>query len=440
MQIGQPGTSVTGSVTNYGTIFASNGSNAGAAVWMHGTGVVLNGTNAVIAGGPYGIVTYYDTTVINDGSIGGGEFAISQANTAASNLVEVAPGAAFAGLVEGGAPAADAATGTLELLAGSGAGSLTDFGTQFIDFGVVAIEAGATWSLAGTVSITQSLLFAGAAGLTLVNPIAMAGTIDGFVSGDSLVLSGITGVTSAVVNASDQLVVSTSAGPAVTLQLDPARHDPVGTAFAATAQGDATALIACFAAGTRIATEHGEIPVQALAEGMRVRARFGGLVPICWLGHRRTECRRHPRPHDVWPVRIAAGAFGAGVPARDLWLSPDHAVFVAGVLVPVRHLIDGDGIAQEAVDTVEYWHVEVPRHDVLLAEGLPCESFLDTGNRAAFANAGGATMLHPAFAARSWDGAACARLVATGAELERVRAARRRATPPPPPSRRPSRC
>jgi hypothetical protein len=29
------------------------------------------------------------------------------------------------------------------------------------------------------------------------------------------------------------------------------------------------------------------------------------------------------------------------------------------------------------------------RHAVILAEGLPCESYLDTGNRSAFADASG---------------------------------------------------
>jgi hypothetical protein len=91
----------------------------------------------------------------------------------------------------------------------------------------------------------------------------------------------------------------------------------------------------------------------------------------------------------VWPVRIASDAFGPGVPGRAVMLSPDHAVFVDGALIPVRHLVNGRTVAQVAVDQVTYWHVELARHDVLLAEGLPCESFLDTGNRGAFVDGGG---------------------------------------------------
>ena len=41
-------------------------------------------------------------------------------------------------------------------------------------------------------------------------------------------------------------------------------------------------------------------------------------------------------------------------------------------------------IVQEPIDEVTYYHVELATHDVILAKGLPCESNLDTVNRAAF--------------------------------------------------------
>jgi len=65
--------------------------------------------------------------------------------------------------------------------------------------------------------------------------------------------------------------------------------------------------------------------------------------------------------------------------------------------------------------------VELEHHDLLLAEGLACESYLDTGNRGAFANGGGAVMMHPDFALKVWERDSCARLVITGAELEAAR-------------------
>ncbi len=142
---------------------------------------------------------------------------------------------------------------------------------------------------------------------------------------------------------------------------------------------------ACFAAGTRVLTQAGEVPIEQLHAGdsvwSRPRARF---APIAWLGYRHVDCRH---AGEARPVRIAAHAFGAGLPHRDLWLSPDHAISLGGVLIPVRALTNGATIAQQAVCAVTYWHLELTRHDVVLAEGLPAESYLDTGNRAAFADA-----------------------------------------------------
>jgi hypothetical protein len=130
---------------------------------------------------------------------------------------------------------------------------------------------------------------------------------------------------------------------------------------------------------------------------------------------------RHPEPAKVWPVRIAAGAFAEGQPLRDLLLSPDHAVFVGGVLIPVKYLINGRSIAQIPVERITYYHVELPRHDVLLAEGLPVESYLDTGNRSSFANGGTLVQAHADFALRVWEREACATLVVSGAELVAAR-------------------
>jgi hypothetical protein len=142
--------------------------------------------------------------------------------------------------------------------------------------------------------------------------------------------------------------------------------------------------VACFAAGTRITTPDGEVAVEALREGQRVVMASGETAPVVWLGHHVADCRTHPRAEEVWPIRIAAGAFGDKLPVRDLALSPDHAVLVDGVLVPARYLVNGSSITRQQVEEVTYWHVELPEHGALLAEGLPCESYLDTGNRAAF--------------------------------------------------------
>jgi hypothetical protein len=194
---------------------------------------------------------------------------------------------------------------------------------------------------------------------------------------------------------------------------------------------------ACFARGTRIVTPSDRVPVEKLAIGDKVLLLSGDIAPIVWIGRRAIDCARHPIPRNVWPVRIRRGAFGDDTPQRDLLLSPDHAVFVDGVLIPVKYLVNGSTVAQARCRAVEYFHVELPRHEVLLAEALPVESYLGTGDRASFANGGGPIALHPDFASRVWEAEGCAPLVVSGPELAAVRcrlaeraatASRRRAT------------
>ena len=183
------------------------------------------------------------------------------------------------------------------------------------------------------------------------------------------------------------------------VQLGPQDSDTVDVTI------DADAVSApCFARGTRITTPDGERAVETLQAGDRVLTISGEASPILWIGHREIACVRHPAPATVLPVRIAAGAFGFARPTRDLYLSPDHAVFVEGVLIPVKHLVNGCSVAQMPVASVHYFHVELARHDVLLAEGLPVESYLDTGDRVSFENGGGARALAPVWGGERCDG------------------------------------
>jgi hypothetical protein len=186
-------------------------------------------------------------------------------------------------------------------------------------------------------------------------------------------------------------------------------------------------LVTCFAAGTRIRTPAGDVAVEALAEGdMVCVAGADEALPVRWIGRRRIDCLGHARPELVWPVRVAAGAFGEAMPARDLFLSPDHAVFVDGMLVPIKYLIDGIGITQERRESVTYYHVELSRHAVILADGLPAESYLDTGDRVRFDNAGLLVSLHRAaphdaeLPSRVWEAKGCAPLVVTGPAIAAI--------------------
>ena len=141
---------------------------------------------------------------------------------------------------------------------------------------------------------------------------------------------------------------------------------------------------ACYVAGTRILTDQGERPVEALRPGDRVAVR-SALRPIRWVGHTRISLAGHPDPDAVLPIRIAAGALAPGQPHRDLLVSPDHAVLIGDILVPAYRLVNDASIRRDRHgDHVDYHHIELDSHDVLLAEGARKESYLDTGNRALF--------------------------------------------------------
>lgn len=135
----------------------------------------------------------------------------------------------------------------------------------------------------------------------------------------------------------------------------------------------------CFLRGTRIRAAGGDIPVEALAVGDLVQTFDGTSKPIRWIGRQVIERRPDGAWHgDVAPVRVARSALGPLVPEQDLFLSPAHALYIDGVLVPVRNLINGRTISQVAVEgeTIEYFHIQLAGHDVVFAEGAPAETLL----------------------------------------------------------------
>ena len=293
-----------------------------------------------------------------------------------------------------------------------------------LDLGAIVIDSTAP-------TITLAVANNAPAGANL-----LAGTFD--LSGDgAIAVSGDDGFQGLAGGALQAGIVATAdttmlGAHSETITLTPTDSNPSGAVDALAPQTLTIMddVMPCFAAGTGILTAHGPVAVECLRTGDVVVTAAGGKRPITWLGHRRVDCRRHARPRDVWPVRIRAQAFGAGLPQRDLRLSPDHAVLADGILIPVKYLINGTTIVQEQNDDVTYWHVELARHDVLLAEGLPCESYLDNGNRTAFDN-GGVVQLHPRFApdARceaAWEAAGCAPMRIDGPAVRRVDARLRR--------------
>ena len=316
----------------------------------------------------------------------------------------------------------------------------TTGGQSFSGGGTIALRHNGSLSVGSTVASGINITFDGTSdilylgGTTLRTPHAglFAGTISGFGGSGEIVLSHINynvhdsftysgGVLSIFSQTHTNILNLSINLPSEGFALVPF---PTG---GMNIRGKLT-IVVCFAAGTRILTDQGEVPVESLAEGDRVVTLEAGARvprPVRWLGQRRVNLAAHPDPESAAPVRIRAGAFAPSVPGRDLLLSPDHAVFVEGKLIPAKLLVNGGSIVQELTcSEIEYFHVELDRHTVLFAEGLTAESYLDTGNRAFFANAGLAMVLHPEFtvnaALKCWEDDACAPLTVREAEVEPV--------------------
>ena len=206
-------------------------------------------------------------------------------------------------------------------------------------------------------------------------------------------------------------------------------QDASGNATSFDPADDVSAI--SFAAGTRIMTSLGEVAVEDLRGGDLVVTLSGHgepLKPVLWVGRRRVQLAGNPAAAALRPVLVRAGALGRGTPRRDLLVSPDHCLFLDGVLVPARLLVNGRSILTERRGAeITYHHVELEAHDVLLAEGAAAESWLDTGNRAWFENA--ASPRPDAAAPPAEDGTGwhptrgCAPLVLGGARLAAIRAA-----------------
>lgn len=162
-------------------------------------------------------------------------------------------------------------------------------------------------------------------------------------------------------------------------------------------------LQVCFMPGTMIATPTGERAVETLRIGDLVTAVDGRAVAVRWIG-RQTVAPRFADELRL-PIRIRAGALGENVPARDLLLSPDHALFVDGILAHAGALVNGSSIVRErhvpAVFT--YYHLEAEEHALILAEQAPAETFIDNVERQRFDN-------YAEFAALYPDGVAIAEL------------------------------
>ncbi len=439
VEIGSTTSSIGGTVLNQGTIFASNiAGNTGAAVWIHGPAQISNAASGTITGGPFGIVTYFQTTVTNYGTISGSQFAVDNSTAGFANRVIDEPGSRFVGTVTGGNTIGSSIVSTLELASTASKGTLTGLGTQFIDFGQVAVDAGASWTLTSTDTIAAGVTLTELGGATVTSTGTLANNGSILIDPSTMTLGGLSGTGSATIAAGSTLDVSggiasgetirfggtgsylylgnpgsatgsvtnfdvgeaillhgvtassvtyssgtlTFAGGSFDLSLAAG-----GTPNVTTTTKGAEFSLLCFCTDTHILTPSGERRVQELAVGDMVTTHRGDARRIEWIGSGKVLATRGRR-NAATPVIVRKGALADNVPCRDLRVTKGHSLYLDDVLIPVEFLVNHRSIVwDDRAQEIALYHIELATHDVLLADGAPAESYRDDGNRWLFQNA-----------------------------------------------------
>lgn len=151
----------------------------------------------------------------------------------------------------------------------------------------------------------------------------------------------------------------------------------------------ATFTAPCFLTGTMIATPEGQTPVEALRIGDIILTADGAQVAVKWIGRRSVATAFRPADR-LMPVCIGAGALGEGLPLRDLRLTGDHALMIDGLLVNAGALVNDSTIRAlplaDLGESYTVYHIETEAHQVILAEGVPAETYIDYVGRQAFDN------------------------------------------------------
>ncbi|MDR3505962.1 MAG: Hint domain-containing protein [Acidocella sp.] len=348
----------TGAITGTGTLNVGAGASATltgnttlGSITDAGT-LVLGGSDAVaitLASGAQATIAsnFSDTAAIT----GAGTLTVNSGVTAT-----LASGSSVASIIDAGTLDLAGATGGVVFLNGDNADSVVDF--------------------SGT-DVTGHVLNTTLSGF---------GTHDTIILGSSnFSLSGTTDKLTDSYNNGMLVVTDATNSESVTIDVSLA----AGVSPSSIALDESTGQLVihlCFYPGTRITTPEGEVAVEALQAGDLV-VTANGAKPVRWVGQSHVHTR-FADPLRSLPIRIKAGALGDGLPVRDLLLSPDHAMFIDGILVQASALVNGTSIVREydAPEQFTYYHVELETHELLLAEGALAESFVDNVDRMHFHN------------------------------------------------------
>lgn len=137
-----------------------------------------------------------------------------------------------------------------------------------------------------------------------------------------------------------------------------------------------------FSSGTLISLSDGlQVPIDSLRPGDRLLTRDHGAQPLRWVG--RATLRGIG---SFAPVVITSGTMGND---GDLVVSQHHRIFIyqrrrnvltdtPELLVQARHLVDDEKVLLRPGGFVEYYSLAFDRHEIVYAQGIPCESLMIT--------------------------------------------------------------
>lgn len=154
-------------------------------------------------------------------------------------------------------------------------------------------------------------------------------------------------------------------------------------------------FVTCFLSGSEICTADGIRAVEDIQIGDQLVAfdwkhNTSVTRQVVWAGKAHATVQADlPDDEAGWPVRILKDALADGVPYKDMLITGEHCLFFDGKFVPARMLVNGASIFYDkTITSYDYYHVETEQHSVITADGVLTESYLDTGNRLSFQQAG----------------------------------------------------
>ena len=371
---GQAGTSqydysiggASGAVIGSGATLSNGGVIAGG---QGGTNDVDLGLNRITGGGAGVVIN--GGVLIDRGTISGGAGGLQQGRvghagdavdfTGSAGTLVVQQGAVFNGNVVANSSVAD----VLEVTDGV---QLTGIGSQFLNFSGISFASGAAATVAGN-----------------TGGLANGEIITGFAGYDTIDLTGIVALSEHF--SSGILSLYGASGLLATLDVTEGSNITSADFTISSDHAGGTDIILCFYPGTKLAYEYGTVAVEDITPGTMIKTAAGALMPVRWVGQSHVNTRFTDGLRCL-PIRIKAGALGENLPRRDLLVSPDHALFIDGLLIQAGALVNGENIIRDASvpEQFTYYHVELASHELLLAEGVPTESFIDNVDRMHFHN------------------------------------------------------